>query len=89
MIKVVWDQGFRRSYKRKVKNNDEYKKKFWNTLEIFAKDPFDPQLKTHKLSGKLKGLWVFSCLYDCRVIFKFVKKDEVLLIDIGNHDEVY
>ena len=39
--------------------------------------------------GKLKGLWVFSCLYDCWVIFKFVKKDEVLLIDIGNHDEVY
>ena len=89
MIKVIWDQGFKRSYKRKVKNNDEYKKKFWDTLEIFAKDPFDPQLKTHKLSGKLKGLWVFSSLYDCRVIFKFVKKDEVLLIDIGSHDEVY
>jgi len=89
VIKVIWDQGFKRSYKRKVKNNNEYKKKFWDTLEIFAKDPFDPQLKTHKLSGKLKGLWVFSSLYDCRVIFKFVKKDEVLLIDIGSHDEVY
>lgn len=62
MIKVILDQGFKRSYKRKVKNNDEYKKKFCNTLEIFVKDPFDPQLKTHKLSGKLKGLWVFSCL---------------------------
>ena len=56
MIKVIWDQGFKRSYKRKVKNNVEHKKKFWNTLEIFAKDPFDPQLKTHKLSAKLKGL---------------------------------
>jgi mRNA-degrading endonuclease YafQ of YafQ-DinJ toxin-antitoxin module len=62
VIKVIWDQGLKRSYKRKEKNNDEHKKKFWNTLEIFAKDPFDPQLKTHKLSGKLKGLWVFSCL---------------------------
>ena len=47
MIKVIWDQGFKRSYKRKVKNNNEYKKKFWNILEIFAKDPFYPQLKTH------------------------------------------
>jgi len=55
VIKVIWDQSFKRSYKRKVKNNDEYKKKFWNTLEIFAKDPFDPQLKTHKLSGNLRA----------------------------------
>jgi len=45
VIKVIWDQGFKRSYKRKAKNNDEYKKKFWDAFEIFAKDPFDPQLK--------------------------------------------
>ena len=46
MIKVIWDQGFKRSYKRKVKNNDEYKKKFWDAFEVFTKDPFGPQLKT-------------------------------------------
>jgi len=44
---------------------------------------------THKLSGKLRGLWAFSCDYDCRVIFKFINKENVLLIDIGSHDEVY
>jgi len=49
VIKVIWDQSFKRSYKRKVKNNDEYKKKFWDAFEVFIKDPFDPQLKTHKL----------------------------------------
>jgi len=26
---------------------------------------------------------------DCRVIFKFLSKTEILLIDIGGHDEVY
>jgi hypothetical protein len=38
VIKVIWDQGFKRAYKIKVKNNDEYKKKFWDAFEIFAKD---------------------------------------------------
>lgn len=89
MIKLIWDQGFKRAYKKKIKNNNEYKKKFWESLRLFVTDPFNPLLKTHKLSGKLKGLWVFSCLYDCRIIFKFIKKEEVLLIDIGSHDEVY
>ena len=89
MIKLIWDQGFKRAYKQRIKNNDEYKKKFWNALEVFVIEPFNPMLRTHKLRGKLKGLWVFSCFYDCRVIFKFIKQEEVLLIDIGSHDEVY
>ena len=42
-----------------------------------------------KLTGKLSGLWAFSIDYDCRVIFKFLNDHEVLLIDIGTHDEVY
>jgi len=56
---------------------------------MFAKDPFQSRLRTHKLTGKLDGLWAFSVSYDCRVIFKFLSKKEILLIDIGGHDEVY
>ena len=41
MIKIIWDLGFKRVYKGKVKNNDEYKKKFWDARELFVKDPFD------------------------------------------------
>ena len=47
------------------------------------------QLRTHKLSGKLEGLWAFSVDEDCRVVFEFIGEDRVLLIDIGSHDEVY
>ena len=45
--------------------------------------------KIYKLSGKLEGLWVFTVAYDCRVIFKFLNGDEVLLVDVGGHEEVY
>lgn len=82
------DQGFKRAYQKRIKKDSEINTRFWNAIEMFVTDPFNPMLKTHKLSGKLKGLWVFSCLYDCRIIFKFIKK-EVLLIDIGSYDEVY
>ena len=88
-MKIIWDEGFKRSYTKKVKNNDELKRKFWKAFRLFSENPFNPQLRTHKLSGRLRGLWAFTVSYDCRVIFKFVGKEEVLLIDIGSHDEVY
>ena len=89
MIEISWDLGFKRIYRKKVKNDDELKNRFWSAVEIFVKDPFQPSLRTHKLTGKLEGLWAFSVSYDCRVIFKFLSKTEILLIDIGGHDEVY
>ena len=89
MTKITWDQGFKRIYKKKVKNNDKLRKKFWNSIELFSESPFSPLLRTHKLTGKLEGLWAFSVDYDCRIIFKFLNQDEILLVDIGGHDEVY
>lgn len=89
MIKITWDQGFKRIYKKKLKNDQELKKRFWDALELFSKEPFNPRLRTHKLTGKLEGLWAFSVAFDCRVILKFLDKKEVLLVDIGDHEEVY
>jgi len=89
VISVTWDQGLKRIYKKKVKNNEELKKRFWETMKLFLQEPFNTHLRTHKLTGKLEGLWAFSVTYDCRVIFKFIDKDKILLIDIGGHDEVY
>lgn len=89
MINISWDQGFKRVYRKKVKKDAELKAMFWEAAEIFGKDPFNARLRTHKLTGKLDGLWAFSVNFDCRVIFKFLSKNEVLLIDIGGHDEVY
>lgn len=89
MIRITWDQGFKRIYKKKIKNDQELKKRFWEAVELFSKEPFNPRLRTHKLTGKLEGLLAFSVAFDCRLIFKFIDKNEVLFVDIGDHDEVY
>ena len=73
MAKLVWDASFKRSYKKRVSHDPRLKKKFWNALKIFAGNPFDSKLKTHKLTGKLSGLWALSVDYDCRMVFKFLK----------------
>jgi addiction module RelE/StbE family toxin len=89
VIEAVWDQGFKRSYRKRIHRHPQLNRQFREKMEVFLQEPFDSQLRTHKLSGKLKGTWAFSINDEYRVIFEFINKQKVLLIDFGTHDEVY
>jgi len=85
---LVWGTSFRRAFRRRVIGTVR-EGAFRETLTVFVEDPFDRRLRTHKLTGKLEGLWAFTVAHDCRVVFKFLESDQALLIDIGTHSEVY
>jgi addiction module RelE/StbE family toxin len=53
--------------------------------KLFRTDFTSPMLKTHALSGELKGFYSFSVNYHYRIMFKFEKTDEVTFIDVGTH----
>lgn len=89
MTEIVLSSGFRKAFKRKVRGNKILETRFRDRAAIFENSPFDPRLKTHKLSGELDDLWSFSVDYDVRVIFSFVEANRVLFVDIGTHQEVY
>lgn len=89
-MEVSFSKSFKKEFRKKIKSTSS-EKEFWTKLEIFIADPFHQLLKTHKLSGKLKGLWSFSVEYDIRVIFYFTKDKpkKAVFVDIGTHHEVY
>ena len=89
MIETAFSSSFKRAFKKSVAGNASLETKFWERVELFKNNPFDPKLRTHKLSGKLKDLWSFSIEYDVRVIFSFAEQDKVIFVDIGSHKEVY
>ena len=91
---LTTDASFKRAFKRLVKKNPQLQDRILAVLELLGNDPFHLSLKSHKLTGKLEGLWACSIAYDCRVIFAFKKdvetgNDLIVLTDIGSHDEVY
>ena len=88
-MEVSFSSSFRRAFKKRIKGKTELENKFWAKVELFTKDPFNPSLRTHKLSGKLKDMWSFSIEYDERVLFYFTDNNKAVFVDIGNHDEVY
>ena len=84
--------AFVRSARRFARKHPQVASELELTLELLAEDAFHPQLKTHKLKGKLAASWACSAGHDLRVIFQFVKHkgaDAILLEGIGSHDEVY
>jgi mRNA-degrading endonuclease YafQ of YafQ-DinJ toxin-antitoxin module len=89
-MEVAFSEPFKKVFNKRIKSTLT-EKTFWVRLELFMNNPYDAVLKTHKLSGKLKGLYAFSVEYDVRVVFYFTKDKpaKAVLVDIGSHDEVY
>ncbi len=77
-----------------MRKRPDLRKEVEEALRLLVQDPFDPQLETHKLKGKLLGSWACKAGYDLRIIFDFVKNEtqkekDIFLIEIGTHEEVY
>ena len=90
MTEITFSSSFKRAYKKKIKVRKETDDLFWDTVKLFTSDPFHPSLKTHKLSGKLRGLWSYTVEYNLRVVFSFVDgSSKAIFVDLGTHDEVY
>ena len=52
---------------------------------VFRKNPFDSQLKTHRLRGNFEGFWSFSIHYKYRIIFEFADEETAIFYSIGTH----
>ncbi|HZY40618.1 MAG TPA: type II toxin-antitoxin system mRNA interferase toxin, RelE/StbE family [Anaerolineae bacterium] len=94
MRTLVWGSSFKRAVRHSLKRQPDLRNKIEGALSRLATDPFDPILRTHKLKGELSGSWACTVEYDCRIVFDFETNpatgdEEILLIDIGKHDEVY
>ena len=84
--------AFLRSGRRFARKHPQAASELQLALALLAEDAFHPQLKTHKLKGKLIGSWACSAGYDLRVVFQFVNhkgEEAILLESVGTHDAVY
>jgi len=91
---LVWGSSFVRAFRKAVRRRPELRERIEQALRQLAADPFAPALHTHKLKGQLAGAWACTAEYGWRIVFEFVQnsesgEEEILLIDVGTHDEVY
>ena len=79
----------RRARKFHAKRPD-LRPRFAETLALLATDPFQPGPRRGPFGGKLQGLQAVSLTYSYRITLTLqITEHEILLLDIGSHDEVY
>ncbi len=94
MRALVWSAAFVHAFKRAVRRQPALRARVERALQQLAEDPFHPTLHSHKLKGELAGAWACTVDYDNRILFEFAQnpesgEEEILLLTMGTHDEVY
>lgn len=90
MYIVTTPQQFLRQARKFFKKHPDLKPRFAEIVTELQLDPFQPALKLHPLGGKLTGCQAVSLTYSYRITLTLlVTEKEIILLDIGSHDEVY
>ncbi len=89
-MKLAKTDFYAKKERKFFKKHPELIDKYGAILETLQTNPFDATLKTHKLKGSLSDFHACSLTYEYRIICVIVIQDnEITLVDIGTHDDVY
>jgi len=87
---LIWTASFKRSAEKFNERHPDLRQKFASVIRDLENDPFQPHLRLHHLSGKLKGLQAVSLTHSFRITLTIIiTEKEIILLDIGSHDKVY
>ena len=90
MFRLSWTSTFVKTSKKFFNKHPQLKSDFRDLLTQLEEDPFQQRLKLHQLKGLHKEKYSVSLTYSYRIVLylKIVNK-EIILLDIGSHDDVY
>ncbi len=90
MFTITTPHQFLRQARKFFKKHPDLKPRFAGVLADLQNDPFQPGLELHPLGGKLAGCHAVSLTYSYRITLTLLMTEkEIILLDIGSHDEVY
>ncbi|MDO8582768.1 MAG: type II toxin-antitoxin system mRNA interferase toxin, RelE/StbE family [bacterium] len=81
-MRIIYSPHFMRAYK---KLSPALWEKARIAEKLFRENPFNPQLKMHKLGGELRFAWAFSIDARYRIVCEFLKNGDVSFYKIGDH----
>ncbi len=90
MYKLIETKKYQKKIRKFLKSHPNMVKKYEKTIFLLCDNPYHPSLRLHKLQGELNEFYSISLDMQYRIVLDFIIIDqEIFLIDIGSHDEVY
>ena len=88
--KLIYTQSYNKRAAKFLKKHPELTGQYEKTLKLLEFDPFHPSLRLHQSKGKLKDLFSVSINASYRITLEFyMSEHEIILVNVGHHDEVY
>lgn len=84
-MKIRYHKNFKKALGKQSK---KIQRRFIERLRIFVEDQFHYSLNNHALTGKYKGWRSINVTGDVRVHYEEAG-DEIILIDIDTHSNLY
>jgi addiction module RelE/StbE family toxin len=60
-----------------------------DAVELFIDDPFNDSLRNHPLKDRWVNYRSITASDNLRLHYRVIKKDTVLFVAVGTHDELY
>ncbi len=90
MYKLILSDNYIKKEKIFIKKHPNLKDRYKKILTFLRINPYHPSLRLHKLQGNLKEYHSVSINLQYRLLLNFIITDkEIILLDIGNHENVY
>ena len=87
---LVWTETFERTARKFLRRHPDLVGLFDDVLFQLEVDPHAPRLRLHQLKGKHCDKHAVSLSYSYRIVLILrLTPAEIVLLDVGSHDEVY
>lgn len=87
---LLFTAAYEKRAARFLKKHPALTEQYRKTLELLELNPRHPSLRLHKLQGKLSTLHSVSINLSYRIVIHFlIDGQDILLVDVGSHDQVY
>ena len=87
---LIFTESYEKIEKRFLKRHLDLLERYHKTLAILEQDPFHPSLRLHALEGRLAGLHAVSISLQYRIALELeLREQEIILVSVGSHGEVY
>ena len=88
--RLIYPNSYIRRARKFLGKHPGIHKQYRKTLQLLELNPYHPSLRLHKLQGRLDGLSSVSINISYRIVIEMIiDGDEILLVNIGEHDRVY
>lgn len=87
---IIFTERYTRIAARFLKRHPDMARAYQKTLALLQINPSHPSLRLHALGGRLQGIHSVSINLSYRItLHLLVTEQEIVPLDVGDHDAVY